>query len=71
GQRCRVVSVADEDANLLRYVAKLGLRPGAQVTIADAAPFDGPISLRVEPNEEAVQIGPALAARIHVAPVAD
>lgn len=71
GQRCKVVSVADEDADLLRYVAKLGLRPGAEVEIVEKAPFDGPISLRCEPNEERVQVGPALAALIHVAPVAD
>lgn len=71
GQRCKVVSVADEDADLLRYVAKLGLRPGAQITIVERAPFDGPISLRVEPNEDTVQIGPALAGLIQVAPIAD
>ena len=71
GQRCQVVSVEDEDADLLRYVAKLGLRPGAQVSIIERAPFDGPISLRVEPNDGAVQVGPALAALIRVTPVAD
>ncbi len=71
GQRCRVVSVADEDADLLRYVAKLGLRPGAHVEVVDRAPFDGPISIRVAPNEAAVQIGARLAGLMHVAPVAD
>ncbi|HEV8363422.1 MAG TPA: metal-dependent transcriptional regulator [Gemmatimonadaceae bacterium] len=71
GQRCRVVSVADEDADLLRYVAKLGLRPGTEVEIVDRAPFDGPISLRVRPNEAAVQIGPVLAGLMHVTAIAD
>jgi DtxR family Mn-dependent transcriptional regulator len=71
GQRCRVVSVADEDADLLRYVAKLGLRPGAEVEIVERAPFDGPISIRVAPAGSTVQIGSPLAALIRVAPLAD
>ncbi|MGH7713314.1 MAG: metal-dependent transcriptional regulator [Gemmatimonadaceae bacterium] len=71
GQRCRVVSVADEDADLLRYVAKLKLRPGAVVEILERAPFDGPISLRVIPEGDPSQIGATLAALIQVAPVSD
>lgn len=71
GQRCKVVSVADEDADLLRYVAKLGLRPGAQVEIVEKAPFDGPISLRVAPDAAPVPIGARLAGLMHVAPMAD
>jgi len=71
GQRCRVVSVADEDADLLRYVAKLGLRPGAEVEVVERAPFEGPISLTVAPGRTPVQIGATLAARIRVEVVAD
>ncbi|MGQ0537676.1 MAG: metal-dependent transcriptional regulator [Gemmatimonadaceae bacterium] len=71
GERCRVVSVSDEDPELLRYLAKLGLRPGAEVAILEKAPFGGPISLRVAPDGAAVQIGATLAALIRVAPVAD
>jgi DtxR family Mn-dependent transcriptional regulator len=66
GQRSRVVSVADEDADLLRYVAKLGLQPGADIEVVDRAPFDGPISLRVAADAEPVQIGAPLAALIRV-----
>ena len=71
GQRCRIVSVADEDGDILRYVAKLGLRPGVEVVVAERAPFDGPISLRVAAESEPVQIGATLAAVIRVEPVAD
>ncbi len=71
GQRFRVVSVADEDADLLRYVAKLGLRPGAEVTIVERAPFDGPISLRTAPDSDPVQIGAPLAVLIRVEPLPD
>jgi DtxR family Mn-dependent transcriptional regulator len=66
-----VVSVADEDADLLRYVAKLGLRPGAEAEIVERAPFDGPISIKVAPNDLPVQIGARLAGLMHVAPIAD
>ncbi|MGQ0643191.1 MAG: metal-dependent transcriptional regulator [Gemmatimonadaceae bacterium] len=66
GQRLRVVSVADEDADLLRYVAKLGLQPGAQIELIEQAPFDGPISLRVAPASEPVQVGATIAALIRV-----
>jgi DtxR family Mn-dependent transcriptional regulator len=66
GQRSRVVSVADEDADLLRYVAKLGLQPGVELEVLERAPFDGPITLRVARDKESVQVGAPLAALIRV-----
>lgn len=47
GERVRIVRVRDQSADRLRYLAGLGLTPGACVLIAESAPFDGPISLRV------------------------
>ena len=35
----------DQSADRLRYLADLGLVPGATVTMVASAPFDGPISL--------------------------
>jgi DtxR family Mn-dependent transcriptional regulator len=64
GQRARVVRVGDEDAGLLRYLDSLGLRPGVQVTLADRAPFDGPITLAV--GRGSCQVGATLAARVMV-----
>ena len=48
GERLRVRRVEDEDAERLRYLAELGIRPGALVRILDKAPFDGPITLWVD-----------------------
>ena len=48
GERLRVRRVEDEDAGRLRYLAELGIRPGALVRILDKAPFDGPITLWVD-----------------------
>ncbi|MES2178890.1 MAG: metal-dependent transcriptional regulator [Gemmatimonadota bacterium] len=48
GDHVRVRRVQDEDAERLRYLAELGIRPGAQVRILDKAPFDGPITVWVD-----------------------
>ena len=48
GERFRVRRVQDEDASRLRYLAELGIRPGAVVRILDKAPFDGPITVWVD-----------------------
>jgi DtxR family Mn-dependent transcriptional regulator len=48
GERLRVRRVEDDDAERLRYLAELGIRPGALVRILDIAPFDGPITLWVD-----------------------
>ncbi|MBK8250636.1 MAG: metal-dependent transcriptional regulator [Gemmatimonadetes bacterium] len=69
GQRSRVTRVSDEDGELLRYLARIGIRPGVMVTIAERAPFEGPISLRV--GKVTVQVGPALASRVMVETLAD
>lgn len=69
GQRSRVTRVSDEDGELLRYLARIGIRPGVMVTIAERAPFEGPISLRV--GKVTVQVGPALASRVMVETLGD
>lgn len=69
GQRSRVKLVGDEDAELLRYLAKIGIRPGVIVVLAERAPFDGPLTLRVGKNS--VQVGPALASRVLVELMSD
>lgn len=64
GQRSRVVRVSDEDSELLRYLAKIGIQPGIVVTIVGRAPFDGPLTLKVGRGE--CQVGTALASRVMV-----
>jgi DtxR family transcriptional regulator, Mn-dependent transcriptional regulator len=69
GQRSRVVRVSDEDAELLRYLAQLGIRPGVVVAVVGRAPYAGPITLKVGRAEH--QVGPALASRVMVEVLAD
>jgi DtxR family transcriptional regulator, Mn-dependent transcriptional regulator len=64
-----VVRVADEDPEMLRYLGELAIVPGKRVTVKARAPFDGPITLSIGRQE--LSIGPALAAQVLVAPLAD
>jgi DtxR family Mn-dependent transcriptional regulator len=64
GECGRVVRVSDDDAERLRYLGTLGLRPGAAVMLLDQAPYGGPVTLRVGTRE--CHIGPALAADVLV-----
>lgn len=44
----QIVRVMNQNADHLRYLAELGLVPGAQVRVEVRAPFDGPLTLAVE-----------------------
>jgi len=47
GQQAVVLRVVEHNADLLRYLAELELRPQAVVEIEEVAPFDGPLTVRV------------------------
>jgi DtxR family Mn-dependent transcriptional regulator len=64
GRRVRVVRVSDQDGAMLRYLAELGIRPGAVVAVVARAPFGGPIVVSVDGADHAV--GPALAEQVLV-----
>jgi len=73
GVRARVVRVHDDEPARLRYLAELGLIPGARVTVVARAPFDGPITVRVGSGARAAEyaIGPALGHGVWVRAGAD
>ena len=64
-----VVRVSDEDPEMLRYLAGLSIVPGTRLTVKARAPYDGPITLTIARQD--LSIGPALATRVMVAPIAD
>jgi DtxR family Mn-dependent transcriptional regulator len=70
GQRARLVGVSDDDPARLRYLAELGLTPGALVVVLARAPFEGPLSIRVEHLGQTADhaIGPALARAVLAEP---
>jgi DtxR family Mn-dependent transcriptional regulator len=69
GVRARVLRMADEDGEFLRYLAGLGVVPGAELEVEHRAPFDGPITVRI--GHEAHSVGVTAATRVFVAPVDD
>lgn len=54
GQLARVARVRDDDPALLRYLAELGIVPEAVVTVAERAPFDGPIHVVIGQQQHAL-----------------
>jgi DtxR family transcriptional regulator, Mn-dependent transcriptional regulator len=66
GQSAEVHRVSDRDPERLRYLEKLGIRPGVAIRVLEALPFEGPLRLEVAGVER--MIGRPLAAVIQVAP---
>ena len=64
GEAATVRRVPDDDSDVLRYLAEVGLVPGERVLLRDAAPFEGP--LMVEVGGESRAIARDLALRIGV-----
>jgi DtxR family Mn-dependent transcriptional regulator len=53
-ERARVLRVRDQSGERLRYLADLGLVPGAAVEVRASAPFDGPITVRLSDADHAL-----------------
>ena len=47
GQRAVILRVAENNADMLRYLAELELKPQAVIEVEAVAPFDGPLTLRI------------------------
>ena len=45
GETVEIVRVRTGDPEQLRYLASIGLRPGARATVLDRQPFDGPLTV--------------------------
>jgi DtxR family transcriptional regulator, Mn-dependent transcriptional regulator len=54
GEQASVSRVPDGDPELLRYLAVLGLVPGADVELVSQAPFGGPVTMRTGTGEIAI-----------------
>lgn len=64
GQRVVVVRVQREEPAFLRYLASLGLLPGARLKVEEVAPFGGPVLVQLGPARYA--LGREVASRILV-----
>ena len=64
GDTAQIARVSDKDADRLRYLAELGIVPGAAVQVIAREPFGGPIALKV--GSASRTIGAELAEQIRV-----
>jgi DtxR family Mn-dependent transcriptional regulator len=67
GEATRVHQVTEELSEMLRYLAEIGLRPGAEVSVLDKAPLGGPITIRVGDKQHAISL--ELARMVTVVPL--
>jgi DtxR family Mn-dependent transcriptional regulator len=56
GETTRVHQVTEELSEMLRYLAEIGLRPGAEVSVIDKAPLGGPMTIRVGDKQHAISL---------------
>ncbi|MBI4282207.1 MAG: metal-dependent transcriptional regulator [Chloroflexi bacterium] len=66
GTSYRVDRVPEEDPELLRFLVEQGILPGKTVTVVEASPHRGVITIKSEQGEESLGYG--VAARIWVRP---
>jgi DtxR family Mn-dependent transcriptional regulator len=67
GTRGIVLSLPEEEPELLQYLGGLGLVPETEVEIEDVAPFDGPLTVRVGDAQRIV--GRKVASQVNVRPL--
>lgn len=54
GKKCVIVKITEEQVDLLQYLGKLGLVPGASVEILEKAPLSGPITVKIGSTHHAI-----------------
>lgn len=54
GETVQVLAVSAIATDVLRYLHERGLEPGRKVTVVEAAPIDGPLTLRVKDRDIAL-----------------
>ena len=67
GQAVRIQRVSDTDPEMLSYLEEMGLLPGTSIEIVQKAPFQGPITVRIDSSEQV--LGHRIASNIFVKPV--
>lgn len=67
GEAGVISEVNDHDAELLRYLGELGLFPRVKVRVISSAPFDGPVTVRINGDKHA--LGREVAGQIFVEPL--
>lgn len=66
GQGARIARVSDRDPKLLRYLARLELMPGTELTVLDPPPLSDDVCVRRDDGAEPVVISGTVAEQIYV-----
>ncbi len=66
GARVQVKQVSDHNAELLRYLGKMGIYPEVEIDVLEKAPFGGPLHIRIAGREH--HLGESLTNQIWVTP---
>ncbi|MBI5231709.1 MAG: metal-dependent transcriptional regulator [Coriobacteriales bacterium] len=69
GETGTVIRVAEDDEQVLSYLGELGLRPGTTVTVESAAPFGGPLTVKIGDAAEPIALARELGESIVVLPL--
>lgn len=64
GSTAKVSRMSDRDPAFLRYLGKIGIKPGATVKVLARVPFDGPVEISVGKAKHSV--GASAAARVYI-----
>jgi DtxR family Mn-dependent transcriptional regulator len=64
GKTARILSIEEDNAEVLTYLFKRKVLPGQTVTLVEVAPLDGPLTLQL--GEAAVVLGATIASQVWI-----
>jgi DtxR family Mn-dependent transcriptional regulator len=67
GKSGRILRVPHEDPQVLRYLGKCGLRPGARIKLISRTPYDQTMRVKIINTDEEAVVGPSLGNQITLA----
>jgi len=67
GKGGRILRVPNEDPQVLRYLGKCGLRPGASIKLISRTPYDQTMRVKIIDADDEAVIGPSLGTQITLA----
>lgn len=69
GEMARVARIVDDaNSEMLRYLADLGLIPGTSFRVLDVAPFEGPLTLKLDDEQTVIGFNVASSVLVEVLP---
>lgn len=54
GENAIIAEVSDHDPEMLRYLGEMGLFPKAALSVVSTAPFDGPVTVKINGDQHAL-----------------